>query len=290
MNGFAAGHPFSLGLGKEPRARAQSKDHRALRPARFRYTIDISTTAARAVAPTRSAPVLATLATTTKADTAYGALRRAIVTLAFEGGEPLDEVALGDRFGVGRTPLREALKRLALEQLIVAPPHRTPYVRPLNLTDVQPLYETRLLLEVPVAGLAAERITPAELAALDGNLAELAAAIARGDVYETVEIDYAFHSMVARATQNRYLADAINQLNRGSLRLWYLAHRTLGLGSVEPLHTEIVEALRRRTRTVAEEVMRQHVVRFQRRVIDAFALGIEAAASNGSAARKGAAR
>ena len=53
---------------------------------------------------------------TTKADAAYRALRRAIVTMGIDGGEPLDEAVLGERFGVGRTPLREALKRLALEK------------------------------------------------------------------------------------------------------------------------------------------------------------------------------
>ncbi len=237
----------------------------------------------------RSTPaVQATVATTTKADVAYGALRRAIVTLEIEGGEPLDEVALSERFGIGRTPLREALKRLALEQFVVAPPHRTPYVRSFNLTDLQPLYETRLLFEVPVAGVAAERATAADLTALETNLADMERAMARNDVYDIIEIDYVFHSLVARATQNRFLAEAINQLNRGSLRLWYLAHLKLGPRSIGP-HAELVAALRGGRRDVVEEVMRQHVLRSQSRVIKAFASGVEIAPSNG-AAWKGAER
>lgn len=228
-----------------------------------------------------------TVVTTTKADLAYRALRRAIVTLDIEGGEPLDEVVLGERFGVGRTPLREALKRLALEQLVVAPPHRTPYVRSFSLTDLQPLFETRLLLEVPVAGAAAERATEADLIALEANLADMERAVARGDVYETIEIDYVFHSLVARATQNRFLAEAINQLNRGSLRLWYLAHLKLGLQFVGSHHTEVIEALRCGQREVAEEVMQKHVLRSQSRVIEAFASGVEGSSLNGAAAWKG---
>ncbi len=220
--------------------------------------------------------------TITKADVAYRALRQAIVTMGIDGEEPLDEAALGERFGVGRTPLREALKRLALEQLVIAPPHRTPYVRSFNLMDLQPLFETRLLLEVPVAGTAAERATAKDLADLWANLDAMQQAVARNDVYETIEIDYRFHSLLARATQNRFLAEAINQLNRGSLRLWYMAHLKLGLKSVVSHHSGIIEALEGRQRAVAEEVMRQHVLRSQSRVIDALASGSEAAPDNGS--------
>lgn len=228
--------------------------------------------------------------TSTKAEAAYRALRRAIVTLAIDGGEPLDEAALGERFGIGRTPLREALKRLALEQLVVAPPHRTPYVRSFSLTDLQPLFETRLLLEVPVAGVAAERATEADLTALDSNLADMERAVARDDVYDTIEIDYIFHSLVARATQNRFLAEAINQLNRGSLRLWYLAHLKLGLTEVPSHHAEVIAAFRTGQRPLVEEVMRQHVLLSQSRVIRAFASGVDVVPSNGATARKGADR
>jgi GntR family transcriptional regulator, rspAB operon transcriptional repressor len=184
--------------------------------------------------------VHAAVVTSTKAEAAYRALRRAIVALAIEGGKPLDEVALGERFGIGRTPLREALKRLALEQLVVAPPDRTPYVRSFSLTDLEPLFETRLLLEVPVASVAAERATEADLTALDSNPAEMERAVARGDVYDTIEFDYVFHLLVARATQNRFLAEAINQLNRCTLRLWYLAHLKLGLTDVPSHHAEVI--------------------------------------------------
>jgi DNA-binding GntR family transcriptional regulator len=118
----------------------------------------------------------------------------------------------------------------------------------------------------------------------------MAQATSRADVYDTIEVDYAFHSLVARATKNRFLAEAINQLNRGSLRLWYLAHLKLGLHDVVSHHTEIIEALRGGQRDVVEEVMRRHVMRSQSRVIKAFATGIEAAPGNGAAAWKGADR
>ena len=82
--------------------------------------------------------------------------------------------------------------------------------------------------------------------------------------------------------------DAINQLNRGSLRLWYMAHLKLGLRSVVPHHNEIIEALEGRQRANAEEVMRQHVLRSQSRVIEALASGREAAPGNGKVQWEGA--
>lgn len=206
----------------------------------------------------------------TKADAAYRKLRQAIVALEIDSGEPLDEPTLIARLGVSRTPLREAIKRLALEKFIVAPPHRTPYVPPFSLTDLQPLYETRLLLEVPVCGIASERITADELATLTATLDTMRSAIDAGDVYEVIELDYNFHSTLANATHNRYLADAINQLNRSSLRLWYLAHSRVGLAGVASSHDEILRVMATRDRQAAEEVMRQHIALSRDRVINAF--------------------
>ena len=205
----------------------------------------------------------------TKAAAVYRKLRRAIVTLEIDSGEPLDESSLITQLGVSRTPLREAIKQLALEQLIIAHPHRAPYVAPFSLTDLQPLYETRLLLELPVARLAAERITAAELSTLTDILDSMRSEIDAGHVYEVIELDYRFHSMLANATHNRYLADAINQLNRNSLRLWYLAHSRIGLEGVASAHDDILRVLTTRDPAAAEEVMKQHVALSRDRVIRA---------------------
>lgn len=212
----------------------------------------------------------------TKGDLAYQRLRRAIVTFEIASDAPLEENELMARYDLGRTPLREALKRLVLEQFIIWPPHRTPYVRAISVHDLQPLYETRFLLEVPVAGLAAERITDEELAGLDAILEALREETAANRVYEAVELDHELHSAIARATHNRYLAEAINALNCGSLRLWYLAHRQLGMTQVERLHAELVDALRRHDRELAEGVARQHIVKSQERQLALNALAFSA--------------
>lgn len=202
----------------------------------------------------------------TKSDAAYERLREAVITFEIESGEPLDEASLMERFDVGRTPLREALKRLAVEGLLIAPTHSTPYVRPVSIEDLQSLYETRLLLEVRVCAKAAERITDAELKHLEDLVAGIQRAIDNNDVYGDVELDFSFHTAVANATKNRFLAEAINQLNRSSLRLWYLAHLRLGLSGQVEMHAPVVEALRRRDPREAADAMRRHILNSRYRV------------------------
>jgi DNA-binding GntR family transcriptional regulator len=216
---------------------------------------------------------------TTKADMAYWRLRRAIVSHELEGGQPLDEAILSAKFEISRTPLREAFKRLALEKFVIAPPHRTPYVRPFSLTDLQPLYETRLMIEVAVSGLAARRIEEPELRQLEAHIAEMEQAIAMGDVYLTIEADYQFHSQIARGTQNRYLAEAINNLNLSSLPLWYLSFSKLGLQSIGDDHQSMIQRLRSRDRAAMEDLMRGHIHNSHRRVISAFVSGADVVVS-----------
>lgn len=195
----------------------------------------------------------------TKSDQAYAALRRAIVTGELKEDEPLDDLRLGERFGFGRTPVREALKRLSDDQFIVWPPHRTPHVRGIRVVDLSRLYEARVILEAPVARQAAERRTPAQLRILTGTLDELDIAISRADVYAAVELDHEFHLQVAMATDNRFLAEAVGRLNCGSLRLWYLAHAALGMGYVNAVHREIFEAIAAGDPDLAEKASINHI-------------------------------
>jgi DNA-binding GntR family transcriptional regulator len=218
----------------------------------------------------------------TKSDAAYERLRRAVITFEIEGGEPLDEASLMERFEVGRTPLREALKRLAVEGFVVAPPHSTPYVRPVSMDELQALYETRLLLEVQVCARAAERVTDREVAHLEQIMSGIQKAIAEDDVYEDVELDFAFHTAVATATKNRFLAEAINQLNRSSLRLWYLAHLRMGISHTDTMHAGIIEALRRRDPAAASSAMRGHILESRERVATALVFGAEGSGGNGA--------
>jgi GntR family transcriptional regulator, rspAB operon transcriptional repressor len=210
----------------------------------------------------------------TKSERAYLTIRRAVVTGEVPEGTQIDEVELIERLGLGRTPVREALKRLAIENYIVWPSHGKPFVRVLGISDLHSIYESRLLLEVPACRLAAERGRPADLDKLDGIIAAMTEAVATGDVYRSVELDYEFHSAVAAASQNRFLAELVASQNSHVLRLWYRARERSGLaGTVEP-HAIIAAALRGKDLGEAETLAREHAHRSYERQLAQYDLRV----------------
>ncbi len=134
--------------------------------------------------------------------------------------------------------------------------------------------ESRLLLEVPAARLAAERARPADFERLDLIIAMMRQAVEAGDPMQAVELDHEFHCAVAAASQNRFLAELLAAQNSHVLRLWYRARERVGLaGMVEP-HATIVDAVRRRDPERAEALAREHAHRFYRRQLDNYDLGV----------------
>lgn len=208
----------------------------------------------------------------TKADEAYRTLRRAIVVGDIPANSPLDDAELARRYGTGRTPVREGLKRLAMEQLVVWPPRRTPFVRDIAIHDLHRLYEARLLIEVPAARLATARISAGELDELADTAERLWETAAGGQVYESVELDYALHLAITRGAHNRFLADAVDHLNCGSLRLWYIAHEQLGVAQLPADHRPIVDALRSRDPGRAESAAREHILLSHRKQLEIMSL------------------
>src|ERR1700756_4957167 len=106
------------------------------------------------------------------ADRAYADLRDRIVTLRIAPGAPIDEDALGSELQIGRTPVREAIKRLALENLVTVFPRRGTFASEINITDLADICDVRVQLEGHAAYRAAQRITPAHRSELDGLIAE----------------------------------------------------------------------------------------------------------------------
>src|ERR1700749_1699210 len=107
------------------------------------------------------------------ADRAYADLRDRIVTLRIAPGAPIDEDVLGGELGIGRTPVREAIKRLALENLVTVFPRRGTFASEINITDLADISNVRAHLEGHAAYRAAQRITDAQRAQLAGLLVEL---------------------------------------------------------------------------------------------------------------------
>src|ERR671932_2653405 len=107
------------------------------------------------------------------ADRAYVELRDQIVSLAIPPGAPINEESLGRELGLGRTPLREAIKRLALENLVAVYPRRGTFVCEINITDLAHISDVRVQLEGHAAYRAAQRLTPVQRVELDALVEEI---------------------------------------------------------------------------------------------------------------------
>lgn len=195
----------------------------------------------------------------TKSQRAYAEVRKAIVTHSLPAGTPLDETYLISLFPVGRTPLREALKRLTHEGFLSWPSHQAPSVRDVSMHEMQYLYETRKILEPTIAVLAARRASPDDHERITACLTRLIESSEHDSIYESVEHDYALHAAVARATQDRFLAEASNQLNLQSLRLWYRNQMTHGVSNIHEMHSLLAESILARDEARAEMLATEHI-------------------------------
>jgi DNA-binding GntR family transcriptional regulator len=195
----------------------------------------------------------------TKTERAYWVLRKAIVTGEIAEASPLDDLDLMTRFDLGRTPIREAIKQLALEEFVIWPAHRTPYVRTTSAEDLSQLYEARHIFEISAARLSAERATKADIDEMKQHCDLFDVAVGAKGMYEAAEHDYDFHLAVAKASHNRFLVDAVSHLNCGSLRLWYRSYVHLGTKRINEDHRRELEAIRQRDPELAATVAQDHI-------------------------------
>jgi DNA-binding GntR family transcriptional regulator len=156
------------------------------------------------------------------ADRAYAELRDRIVTLRISPGAPIDEDQLGGELGIGRTPVREAIKRLALENLVTVFPRRGTFASEINITDLADISDVRTQLEGHAAYRAAQRITVAHRAELQLLLDELSGSRGSDDVAALMELDACVHRFVHRCAGNPYLEETLGRYFNLSLRIWYL--------------------------------------------------------------------
>jgi DNA-binding GntR family transcriptional regulator len=200
----------------------------------------------------------------TLADQAYAGLRDEIVRLRLHPGTSLIEEVLMAQLDVGRTPLREALKRLENERLVVIYPRRGTFVTEVNLTDHSLISDVRRQLE----GLAAERAATRAGEAERLALAELVTDIAShpGGRTAGLELDTRVHHSVYRAARNPYLeADLTNYYNL-SLRIWYLFLDRLPEVDPEAEHRPILDAVLAGDALRAGQCARDHVDHFEQAV------------------------
>ena len=199
-------------------------------------------------------------------DQAYYRIRELIVTLELPPGSLVSERELMEQLGLGRTPVREALRALARERLVDVYPRRGMFVSPVDVGDLAGLSEVRVALEGQAARLAAERATDAERAETANLLEELNGSAA-DDERTLIDLDQRLHRHVYRCAHNPFLETTLNEYYMLTLRIWFLAlDRVVRLGDAIQEHRELLEAIRDRDPARAEDVMRRHVGGFERAI------------------------
>jgi DNA-binding GntR family transcriptional regulator len=201
----------------------------------------------------------------TAAERAYELLKEEIITTRMKPGAMIEEAVLVSDLGLGRTPVREALKRLEAERLVVVLPRRGMYVAEVTLAELRELEEVRLPLETLSARLAVQRITPEQLKDLERLLAEVAArADGSAQVSDrSLEMDRRLHELVWRASHNSLLRDECDKLFNLSMRLWYLLVDRLEPSDLhEEVFGEILAAAKSKDERRAEDAIRNHILLF----------------------------
>lgn len=216
--------------------------------------------------PTHLAAVAPAHAPRSQSEDAYFKIRDRILCLDLAPGSVVNEARLREELAIGRTPIREALQRLAHEKLVRSVPHRGTFVTDVNITDLARITEVRVVLEGHAAHLAAERCGPAD----EKVIGELLAALRSGaaaDQRALMNLDQQIHRQIYRSARNSFLESTLERYFNLSLRLWFLVldHEVRLRDAVEE-HVALLEAVVAHDAGRAESIMQHHVSGFEREI------------------------
>jgi DNA-binding GntR family transcriptional regulator len=200
-------------------------------------------------------------------DDVYTALKEDILKWVLTPGTNLQEGQLAERFGVSRTPVREAIRRLAAEGLVTLIPQRGAVVAEVAIRDVYEAYDMREWLEPAACRLAAERMSDKAIASLEALLNDLPESRPSPERLERVlSVDRQLHNAVLEAAGNRLLMQVVDDMRNRTTRVQFLVPMGRAALSQEE-HWRIVAALRDRNPDEAEAAMRDHLRRAKARLI-----------------------
>lgn len=180
----------------------------------------------------------------TLTDRAYSHLEELIVTLKLPPGNAVSEAMLSKQLGIGRTPIREALQRLARERLVVILPRRGVIVSDINVKSQLRLLEVRREVERLVARTAARRATDDERARFAELAKELERAAKTNDDVTFLRADREFNELCLEASRNEFAAGAMSLMNSLSRRFWYYHYKQAAdMPETAKLHADIARAI-----------------------------------------------
>ncbi len=209
------------------------------------------------------------------AERAYDEIRRMIIRLELAPGDVVREADLSAQLDMSRTPIREALQRLARDHFVTVIPRRGMFVSAIDVHELSMLYETRAIMEPYAARLATRRGTADDWA----EMADLLEETRRPGTpaVQLIELDRRCHEIIWRAAGNRFLTSTLDALYAQSDRLWhmYLADVADMADAVDE-HAAIHDALERGDEDLVADLVEMHVNSFDAQVRDVVAARLDA--------------
>ena len=201
-----------------------------------------------------------------QSELAYRRILERIVSLEMPPGSVVNETRLREELGIGRTPIREALQRLARENLVRPVPHRGTFVTDVNITDLARITEVRVVLEAHAARLAADKLAAPDREVIE-ELLELLSRAYVTDQRDLMQLDQKIHRAIYRAARNPFLEATLERYFNLILRLWYLVlDHDVRLREAVDEHVELMRAILAGDGDLAETIMRKHVTGFEREI------------------------
>ena len=216
-----------------------------------------------------AAPLELDVAPASLAERAYLAIRDQLIMLDIQPGEPLDDDQLAKSLGVGRTPVREALKRLEVDRLVVSFPRRGTFATGMDIADLAHISEIRVQLEPLAARRAAERAagpTRAELEKLAARIEALD--LLQLDRTEVMRWDLSVHRAIYRAANNPHLEDVLIRYDNLATRIhcMFLDRLSTVDMNVVAEHVALLRTIAAGDADRADDLAREHVLGFERAI------------------------
>ena len=202
-------------------------------------------------------------------DVVFENIRTAIMDGTLKAGERLMEIQLAEQLGVSRTPVREAIRKLELEGLVIMLPRKGAYVASISKKDLFDILELRVGLEGMAAYYAAERITKDEIKELERISAVLKDLADKKDLENMLKVDEEFHNFIFEITGNARLKSTMLDIWEPDyrFRLKYMSEYSSAVNIVEE-HSKIMEALKKGDGDLAEKLAKEHIERTEQFMVE----------------------
>lgn len=202
-------------------------------------------------------------------DVVFNTLRQAILRGELKPGERLMEIQLANKLGVSRTPIREAIRKLELEGLVLMIPRKGAEVAEITEKSLRDVLEVRRALEELAVQIACDKITSDQIEELRTSAKEFEAVLKDGDITKIAEADVKFHDVIYLATDNQKLIQLLSNLREQMYRyrVEYLK-RTDFHPKLIAEHEEIIDTIEKKQKDAATKVVCQHIDNQVEAVID----------------------